>query len=85
MQFSSFFSVSLLSLETKEHEKWQQTRIDISLTSLKHTIVLDEDDEIIDEFPPLTEQQLQIIRYGLHGSRSEVSFSQIQIISNNFS
>lgn len=59
--------------ETAEQEKLQQRRIDETVTSLKQCILIDEEDEIDDEFPPLTDKHLNVIRFGLQGPRGEVS------------
>jgi hypothetical protein len=41
---------------------------------MRQCIILDEEEEAIDEFPQLTDHQLQIIRFALSGgSRGEVS------------
>jgi hypothetical protein len=61
-------------LETQQQEKWQQRRIEDSLSSLQQSIVLDDEEEVIDEFPPLNEQQLHLIRFAMQGgSRNDVS------------
>lgn len=59
-----------MSNETAQQEMVQQRRIDDAVASLKQCIILDDED-VEDEFPPLTQQQQQIVNYGLHGPRGE--------------
>ena len=67
-------SASKLERERIEHEKIQQKRIDESITSAlaDKCIIIEEEEEVIDEFLPLNEQQLRFVNFALHGSRSEV-------------
>lgn len=66
------FRASQRSSDTAIHEKLQQRKLDDTLTSLMKCIIIDEDEEKIDEFPALTDQMLQIVRYGLQGPKNEV-------------
>ena len=66
------FRVNKLSSETAELEKEQQRSINETLTKLKQCVILNEEDEVVDEFPSLTDKQLQIVRFALQGSRGEV-------------
>lgn len=66
-------TISALSIETAKEEKLQQQRIDDTVSNILQTIVLDEDDEYLNEFPPLNTEQRQLVRYALHGgSRNEL-------------
>jgi hypothetical protein len=72
--FCSCFSASKLERERIEHEKIQQKRIDESITSAlsDKCIIIDEEEEVVDEFPPLTEDQLRFVQHALYGPRNEV-------------
>jgi hypothetical protein len=71
---SSIFRIAQFELETAQHERKQQRRIDEAVTSMGQCIIVDEEEEAIDEYPQLTDHQLQIIRYALTGGpRGEVS------------
>lgn len=61
-----------MSTQTAEYEKLQQRRIDETVTTLKQCVILDEEEEVVDEFPPLTDYQLKLVRHGLYGSPGEV-------------
>jgi hypothetical protein len=75
------FRIAQLELETAQHERAQQRRIDQTVTSLKQCIILDEEEEVIDEYPQLTDHQLQVIRFALSGgARGDVS-PTISVIS----
>lgn len=63
----------MLTVETAAQEKEQQRRIDDTVSSLQQCIILDDAEEAVNEFPPLTDRQLQIVRFGLQGPRNEVS------------
>lgn len=67
-------SASKCEKDRIEHEKIQQKRIDESITSAlaDKCIIIEEEDEVIDEFPPLNEQQLRFVQYALHGNQNEV-------------
>lgn len=66
-------TINELQLDTAKEEKLQQKRIDQSISSLLQTIVLDEDDEILNEFPPLTTEQRQMVAYAWRGgSRNDM-------------
>lgn len=72
--------ISNLNNETLEEEKTQQKRIEDVITNLKQTVILDEEDEKIDEFKPLTSKQLDIIRFGLQGgSQHEVLIEKFNL------
>lgn len=58
-----------LSLETHQEEKLQQKRIDDVITNLGKTVVIDEEDEVIDEYVALTKEQLALVNFGLRGGR----------------
>lgn len=69
-------TITELSLETANEEKLQQKRIDRSISSILQTIVLDEDDEIVNEFPPLTIEQRQMVDYAWRGGSKNDMLAQ---------
>lgn len=63
------------------HERDNQKRIDESLLNAAladKCIIIDEEEEIVDEFPPLKEEQLRVINHALHGPRHEVVWKSHQ-------
>lgn len=70
-----------LERERIELEKIQQKRIDESITSAlsDKCIILDEEEDVIDEFPPLTDDQCRFVQHALYGSRSEVIVSKFNM------
>ncbi|XP_070506274.1 sentrin-specific protease-like isoform X2 [Chironomus tepperi] len=74
-------NASKFEKERIEHEKIQQKRIDESITSAlaDKCIIIEEEEEVIDEFPPLNEQQLRFVQYALHGNRNEVIVSKFNM------
>lgn len=77
-------SASQLERERIQHEKIQQKRIDESITSVlsEKCVIIDEEEDIIDEFPPLTDPQNKFVQYALHGPRNEVRFITLSFYSN---
>jgi hypothetical protein len=45
-------------------------------------IIIDEEEDVIDEFPPLTQEQQRVVNFALHGARHEVNnfFNEIIFI-----
>lgn len=64
-----------LEKDRMHHEKVTQRKIDESITSAlsEKCIIIEEEEDVIDEFPPLNEQQTRIVQFALHGPRQEVS------------
>lgn len=61
--------------ERIQHERENQKRIDESLLNAalaEKCIILDEEEDVVDEFPPLKDEQLRVINFALHGPRHEV-------------
>jgi hypothetical protein len=60
-------------------EKGTQKRIDDSIASTlsEKCIIIDEEDEVVDEFPPLTDEQNKVVNYVLHSGKNEVSTLQV--------
>lgn len=74
--FSCIFSASKLERDRIDHERLQQRRIDESITAAlaEKCIILDEVEEVIDEFPPLSEKQDRFVNFALHGPKDHVSY-----------
>ncbi|CRK90990.1 CLUMA_CG004678, isoform A [Clunio marinus] len=71
--------LSRISKDTTEHEKLLQRRLDEAITSLDKCIIIDEEDDVADEFPALSRRELQTIQFGLHGPRDEVLISKFNM------
>lgn len=71
-----FYRAEQLENERIQHERDNQKRIDESLLNAalaEKCIILDEEEDVVEEFPPLKDEHMRLVNFALHGPRQEVS------------